>query len=79
MLGVFLCYVTLLLIDSKSKRFFESLFMIDSVFKGITLRWTAIFRPPLTPQMSELLKYECICISLEFEKASEAAKTDSFY
>ncbi len=38
MLGVFLCYVTLLLIDSKCKRFFESLFMIDSVFKGITLR-----------------------------------------
>ncbi len=53
--------------------------MIDSVFKGITLQWTAIFRPPLTPQMSELLKYERICISLEFEKASEAAKTDSFY
>lgn len=79
MLGVFLCYVTLLLIDSKGKRFFESLFMIDSVFKGITLRWTAIFRPPLTPQMSELLKYERICISLEFETASEATKTDSFY
>lgn len=64
MLGVFLCYVTLLLIDSKGKRFFESLFMIDSVFKGITLRWTAIFKPPLTPQMSELLKYEHICISV---------------
>lgn len=79
MLGIFLCHVTLLLIDSKGKRFFESLFMIDSVFKGITLWWTAIFRPPLTPQMSELLKYERICISLEFEKASEAAKTDSFY